>query len=136
MPFYSHTVSYEADYRVDKGAGRILVGLGKWHGTVAKVLVNGKSAGIIGSQPYEIDISALVQPGVNHVGVVVFGSLKNLLGPHHGKINRGLTSPTTSFRSAPAHTPPGTGFDLEGYGLMEPFRVVALITEPVVLRTP
>ena len=81
MPFYSHTVSYEADYRVDKGAGRILVGLGKWHGTVAEVLVNGKSAGIIGSQPYEIDISALVQPGVNHVGVVVYGSLK-CAGPY------------------------------------------------------
>ena len=124
MPFYSHTVSYEADYRVDKGAGRILVGLGKWHGAVAEVLVNGKSAGIIGSQPYETDISALVKPGVNHVGIVVYGSLKNLRGSHHGKINRWLTSPI-SFRSAPAHTPPGTGYDLEGYGLMEPFRVVA-----------
>jgi len=124
MPFYSHTVSYEADYRVDKGAGRILVGLGKWHGTVAKVLVNGKSAGIIGSQPYEIDISALVQPGVNHVGVVVFGSLKNLLGPHHGKIARGLVSPQ-SFRSAPAQPPAGASYDIESYGLMDEFQVVA-----------
>jgi hypothetical protein len=56
--------------------------------------------------------------------VMVYGSLKNLLGPHHGRITRGLVSPQ-SFRSAPAQPPPGAAYDLDGYGLMDEFQVVA-----------
>jgi len=123
LPFYSYTVSYAGTYRLAKKPGNVKVRLGKWSGTLAEVLVNGKSAGIIGWQPYEIDVSSLVRSGNNRVEVVVYGSLKNLLGPHHGKINRGLTGPG-SFRSAPATTPPGAGYDLEAYGLMEDFQVL------------
>ncbi len=109
---------------VQGNGGRTAVQLGKWNGTVAEVRVNGKSAGVIGWQPYEMEITRLMKPGQNTVEVVVTGSLKNLFGPHHGKINRGLTGPQ-SFRSAPAHQPGGAGYDLESYGLLEPFRVVA-----------
>jgi hypothetical protein len=123
LPFYSWTVSYGAGYRLKKGAGRTVVKLGKWHGTVAEVLVNGKPAGVTGWAPYEVDITGAVRDGANRVEVVVYGSLKNLLGPHHGKINKGLVSPW-SFRSAPERLPGGGSYDLEGYGLSEGFRVV------------
>ena len=122
LPFYSNTVSYSGTYRLPT-AGRVMVQLGDWHGTVAEVLVNGTSAGVIGWQPYELDITSLVRKGDSRVEVVVYGSLKNLLGPHHGKINRGLTGPP-SFRNAPAAQPPGASYDLEPYGLMEDFRVL------------
>ncbi len=122
LPFYSHTVAYGRSYTLRRGA-RAAVRLGGWHGTLAEVRVNGKSAGIIGWQPYQLDITGAVKDGSNQVEVVVYGSLKNLLGPHHGKINRGLTSPG-SFRSAPASLPPGTAYDLEGYGLTEEFQVI------------
>ncbi|MBI4908776.1 MAG: hypothetical protein HY820_34465 [Acidobacteria bacterium] len=123
LPFYSHEVIYSK--RVKGSGGRYMVELGKWHGTVAEVRVNGKSAGIVGWQPYQIEITKLLTSGDNTVEVAVTGSLKNLYGPHHGKINRGLTAPQ-SFRSAPAHQPGGISYDMEAYGLMEPFRVVAL----------
>jgi len=125
LPFYSDRVSYSAGYRLGKTAGRYKVRLGKWQGTVAEVLVNGKPAGIIGWQPYELDITdaARATGGEVRVEVIVYGSLKNLLGPHHGKINRGLTSPQ-SFRTAPPHMPAGTGYDLESYGLLEDFKVL------------
>lgn len=123
LPFYSHMVSYGASYSFAKVPARVLVRLGKWHGTVAEVRVNGKSAGTIAWQPYELDIAKFVRPGANRIEVVVYGSLKNLLGPHHGKINRGLTGPG-AFRNAPETTPAGAGYDLEAYGLMEDFQVI------------
>ncbi len=121
LPFYSDRVSYTHTYQFRKG-DTLRVRLGKWQGTLAEVLVNGKHAGIIAWQPYELDVSRFAVPGKNRVEVVVYGSLKNLLGPHHGKINRGLTSPW-SFRSAPSQPPTGTAYDLEPYGLFEDFTV-------------
>ncbi|MBI4890803.1 MAG: hypothetical protein HY821_09290, partial [Acidobacteria bacterium] len=124
LPFYGHTVSYSKSYKLRQG-GAYKVKLGQWAGTVAEVKVNGKSAGIIGAQPYELEIGPLVKTGENMVEVVVYGSLKNTLGPHHGKINRGLTGPG-SFRSAPAQMPAGRQYDQLDYGLMEEFQVAEL----------
>jgi hypothetical protein len=123
LPFYSDRVAYSADYTLAAG-GRQFVRLAGWHGTVAEVRVNGKSAGVIGWQPYELEITPLVHAGKNRIEVIVTGSLKNLLGPHHGKINRGLVSPG-SFRGAPPQQPPGSAYDMERYGLMQGFEVLA-----------
>jgi hypothetical protein len=123
LPMYSQAVSYGRTYQLRRGAGRVKVRLGAWRGTVAEVKVNGKSAGLIGWQPYELDITSLAAAGPNRIEVIVYGSLKNLLGPHHGKIVKGLVSPW-SFRSAPAQPPPGAAYDLEAYGLLEPFQLV------------
>ena len=64
-----------------------------------------------------------MKEGANRVEVAVCGSLKNLLGPHHGKINRGLTAPG-SFRGAPEKMPGGAAYDLESYGLFEDFAIL------------
>ncbi len=125
LPFYSHRVSYEATYRLDPSRHRYKVRLGRWSGTAAEVRVNGKPAGIIGWQPYEAEITEAAQRGENRIQVIVYGSLKNLLGPHHGKIERGLTSPW-SFRNAPEKMPPGANYDQLDYGLLEEFQVVEL----------
>jgi hypothetical protein len=53
----------------------------------------------------------------------VCGSNKNLLGPHHGNPKPGLVAPPM-FRNAPRETPPGSAYDLIGYGLLEDFSVV------------
>jgi len=122
LPFYSHEVAYSRTYELEKG-DVVRVRLGSWRGTVAEVLVNGKSAGLIAWQPYELDITRFVAPGKNRIEVVVCGSLKNVFGPHHGKITRGLTSPW-SFRSAPERQPAGSEYDLDAYGLFDGFTLV------------
>jgi hypothetical protein len=106
------------------GGGRALARLGRWNGTVAEVKVNGKAAGIVFEQPYEIDITRQMKAGGNRVEVTVTGSLKNLFGPHHGKINRGIVTPW-NHRYAPERQPPGSAYDLDPYGLMTGFKVVA-----------
>jgi hypothetical protein len=124
LPFYSDSVSYTRRYALERG-GKYKVVLGKWAGTVAEVRVNGKSAGVIGWQPYELPIGNLARSGQNVVEVLVSGSLKNLLGPHHGNIARGMASPG-NVRNAPATMPPGANYDQFPYGLMEDFKVVRI----------
>ena len=121
MPCYFNGVAYQKTVLLQKGRTYSLK-LGKWDGTVADVRINGKNAGIIGWKPYELDISKYIADGTNEIEVVVFGSLKNLLGPHHNIRQRGIVTPW-SFKNAPQIQPPGEKYDLENYGLFEPFRL-------------
>jgi hypothetical protein len=123
LPFYSDAVGYRRTFRIEPGAGSYKVRLGKWLGTVAEVQVNGTSAGIIGWAPYELDVTKLLRGGRNEVEVLVYGSLKNLLGPHHAKFTPGLIG-AWLWRTAPGHTPPGGQYDLIGYGLFEDFQLI------------
>ena len=54
-----------------------------WMGTAAEILVNGKSAGVICRAPYRLSISEYLVPGENKLTVILYGSNRNLLGPHH-----------------------------------------------------
>jgi len=123
LPFFADAVSYSAAYHLEPGKGPVKVRLGKWRGAVTEVKVNGKSAGIIGWQPYEADISSLVRPGDNRIELVVRGTLRNLLGPHFGNGSRGSVNPG-SWRTAPAAPPSPANYDLDAYGLMEDFQVL------------
>ena len=93
MPFYSWEVQYSKDYQLDEVGGSYMVQLGKWNGTVAEVYVNGEKAGIIGFDPFRLDITSHLQPGKNKVAVRVVGSHKNLLGPHYNSPEKGFVSP-------------------------------------------
>jgi len=123
LPFYSDGVSYSRTYRMSPAEGRYVVRLDTWNGCVASVIVNGKEAGIIGWQPWEADITGLVKDGENTVEVVVYGTLKNLLGPHHNNPPRGRAWPAM-FQNGPDTQPPGSDYDVIGYGLFEDFTVV------------
>jgi hypothetical protein len=125
MPFYSNSVSYIKSFDATEQISAWKIKLNRWRGTVAEVLVNGESAGIIGWEPYELDISDLIKKGRNEVEVKVTGSLKNLLGPHHNNPTYGLVTPW-SFFYAPDNQPPGTAYHLLDYGLLEDFEILCL----------
>ena len=114
---------YTGYYRLEKPRGPLCVELGDWYGSVAEVRVNGESAGIIGWRPFKLDIGKFVKEGENKISVVVYGSLKNVLGPHHNKPPRGRAWPHM-FQSAPEHEPPGAEYDSIGYGLFGDFKVM------------
>ena len=121
LPFYSDKVAYSASFVLDDRT-HVMVRLGKWAGTVATVEVNGKPAGTVFKQPYELRIDPYVSKGDNRITVTVTGSLKNLFGPHHNVAQHGLVTPW-SFKTAPAEQPSGVDYDLLDYGLFEPFVV-------------
>lgn len=118
---YGDAVAYAAEYDVASPAGRYVVSLPKWYGSVAKVIVNGKPAGVIYHQPWECDVTEQVVKGENIIEVTVFGTLKNTLGPHYGNPPLGFASPG-SFNKGPETGPPaGSEYSTIAYGLFEPF---------------
>lgn len=121
-PFYSWDVKYGKSYDIAGLSGRHRVQLGKWSGTVAEVHVNGTKAGIIGYEPYRLDITPFLKEGTNRIEVVVTGSLKNLLGPHYRDPAPGMASPWhwKNIREPVA----GTAYQLEDYGLLEDFELI------------
>lgn len=124
LPFFSDKVAYTRHYTLKAGQAAT-VRLGKWLGSTAEIRVNGKSAAVMVSRPWEADIASLVKDGDNEIEVVVYGSLKNVFGPHLGKINRGLVTPWSHrYPPTPLAQPAGASYDLDGYGLMEDFSVV------------
>jgi hypothetical protein len=118
-PFYSKQVSYRKTFNVDDVGKYYRLRLGNWTGTVAEVLVNGKSAGIIGFEPSSVDVTGLIQKGNNTVDVIITGSNKNLLGPFHNNPKPGLVSPW-HFRGVKKY-PAGNDYQQLDYGLMDDF---------------
>jgi len=121
LPFYSESVKYTKQIAIDH-SGNYEIELPKWNGTVAEVLINGKRQGIIQSRPYTKKIR--LESGKNEVSVVVYGSLKNVFGPHH-VIARGFMRPP-AFRTGKDKMPKGTEYDLLDYGLMEDFKIYSM----------
>lgn len=124
MPFYGHRVSYSKTIRVEK-PGLFEIELPSWSGTVASVRINGTEAGIIQTEPYLFRTE--LPQGENTIDVIVIGSLKNTLGPHHGDLKKGVVKPDL-FRVAPAIQPAGSAYQMIDYGLMEDFKIYALST--------
>ena len=123
QPMYASGVAYRQKYDISQPRGSYRVRLPKWYGSVAEVLVNGKSISHIAHQPWQCDVTKAIVSGVNMVEVVVIGTLKNTLGPHHGKPELGQAWPAM-FRVVPESGPPaGQDYDTVGYGLFEPFVV-------------
>ena len=128
-PFYAAGVAYQQQFEVGRPAGRYVVALPAWYGSVAEVRVNGQSAGYIVAAPWECDVTRLVRRGANRVEVVVIGTLKNTLGPHHGNPGLGSAWPGM-FRKGPENgPPPGTHYHTVGYGLFAPFELRQVVAK-------
>jgi hypothetical protein len=120
-PFYAQGVAYRQQFQTDTPTGKYYVALPKWYGSVARVNVNGKVAGYITAPPWECDVTKRLKRGDNTIEVVVIGTLKNTLGPHHGKQALGSAWPGM-FQNGPKDgQPPGADYANVGYGLLEPF---------------
>jgi len=122
-PFYAAGLSYEQNFKIPKLKGRYIVSLNGWYGSVSKVFVNDKTAGYIYHRPWECDVTQLVKAGTNTITVVVIGTLKNTLGPHHGNPPLGSAWPGMFHRAPETGPPAGGQYRTVGYGLFERFEL-------------
>lgn len=122
QPFYSWDMKYSKSYHITDLSGTYLVKLGRWTGTVAEVYVNGTKAGIIGFDPYRLNVTPYLKEGANQIDVHVIGSLKNLLGPHYKNPAPGLASPGhwKNINEPIA----GADYQMMDYGLMDDFELM------------
>ena len=127
-PFYSAGVAYREKFNVADPSGRYLVRLPSWYGSVAKVLVNGKLAGHIFAPPWDCEVTRALKRGENTIEVVVIGTLKNTLGPHHGNPALGAAWPGNFQRGPNPGPPSGAQYSTVGYGLLAPFELQRIQT--------
>jgi len=121
FPFYSQKVAYTENFSLAKKTGASYkVKLKKWNGSVAEVLVNGQSAGLIAWQPYELDVTPFLKDGTNEIAIKVTGSLKNTFGFFYQQ-NDGWIFGPWSWNSAPDKIPSASEYFLMDYGLMDKF---------------
>ncbi|MDR2675345.1 MAG: hypothetical protein LBC18_10925 [Opitutaceae bacterium] len=131
MPFYSDKVVYTRIFdiaSVNRASTDYFVQLppspSGWYGATARVVVNGRQAGFVMSAPWRVKATDLLRDGANEISVEVYGTPKNLLGPHHVGHVRGTAWPA-HFQSAPKNQPSGAAYDNIGYGLFAPFELLS-----------
>ncbi len=123
LPFYSADVSYTQTFNISQTGDRHFVKLTDWYGSVAEIVVNGRTAGYIYHQPWECDVTEFITAGTNTIEVVVTGTLRNMLGPHHNNPPVGSTWPKM-FQTAPeTGPPPGKKYFNISCGLFRPFEL-------------
>lgn len=124
LPLYGAGVAYLETFELTLPLGRYRVKLPSWYGSVARVIANGRNAGIIEAPPYERDVTPYLKEGKNTIEVVVIGTLKNTLGPHHAGTRLGSAWPGMFHRAPQGGPPAGLTYATVGYGLMQPFVLV------------
>ncbi len=125
LPFYSGNVAYRG--RIDCPLSpdqRLMVRLGQWRGSAVRVLVDGRSAGLIWHEPYELDITDTLTGPQCELVIEVLGHRRNSHGPLHNS------------QKWPAWTGPGSfvttgqewfdGYQLVPCGLLTPPQIVVM----------
>ncbi len=85
--FYAGNMAYKVDVSFRRGE-QVRLRLKDPAATAVRVEVNGKPAGVLGWQPWELDITSALRNGQNSVEVIVLGSLENSFGPVHNDTYR------------------------------------------------
>jgi len=70
-----------------------------------------------------LDISDFIQDGENDVNIIVYGTLKNTLGPFHKNPPLGRAWPGSFREGAKLGYPPGSEYSVVAYGLFEDFNL-------------
>lgn len=122
MPFYFGQVSYSQTYDIENISGNYAVELNDPSGTICEVAVNGISGGTMISPPYRSDITSLLKKGENKIEIIVTGSLKNLLGPHHN--DPPLNSIRPFYWQGVKNYPSGNDYRQLDYGLTTDFKLI------------
>ena len=124
LPFYSQSIRYIQNFEISKNEkASFKVKLKKWNGTVAEAFVNNVSAGIISWQPYELDITSLINNGNNEIALKVFGSLKNSFGHFFSKKTQNIYGPYL-WNNAPKIPAVPKDYFFNDYGLFDMFELL------------
>ena len=115
MPFYSGGVVYGYKATLAEDAKSAVVTLDKYDATIVSVKVNGCYAGFIGEEGgHSLEVGKYMKAGENTIEFRVAGSLKNILGPHHG-FNKYIPYDWSMYERG--HVPTAVEYAFNEYGL-------------------
>ena len=119
LPFYSGSLSYSTTIPAKLSRGqRLFVRVPSYRGTAVRVLVNGKSAGLIGWEPNEVDITDFLEDDKVRLAIEIIGHRRNSHGPLH--LNRKQPKWTGPNEFMTSHQHWTDSYQLVPCGLMEP----------------
>ena len=123
LPFYSGAVTYRTAIQQGPAKGeRVVVQLPKYAAACVRILVDGKSAGVIAWPPHEADITDLLTGEKQELGIQVISSRRNSFGPLHRVPPAGQpTGPPSFVTAGPAWT---DDYSLVPYGLLAPPKLI------------
>ncbi|NTU51316.1 MAG: hypothetical protein HGA94_02625, partial [Candidatus Aminicenantes bacterium] len=124
-PFYGDGVRYRRTVVLpqDASASSIRLRLGPRLGATAEVFVADKRVGTAAFPPYEVDLTGVLAPGANEISVVVYGTLRNTLGPFHNDPPLGRAWPGAFQLGAKGGRPAGSSYSSVDYGLFQDFKI-------------
>ena len=115
MPFYSSGVNYCYKATLHEDVKSAVLTLDKYEATIVSVTVNGIYAGFIGEEGgHSLEIGKYMKAGENDITVRVAGSLRNVLGPHHG-FNKYIPYDWSMYERG--HVPTADEYAFSEYGL-------------------
>ncbi|HBG77282.1 MAG TPA: hypothetical protein DDW84_00320 [Phycisphaerales bacterium] len=84
MPFYAGRLKMSSKMpQINLQADRAILELKNLDASAAQVEIDGKTVGHFVSRPFEIDITKEINQCGKVLAITLYGSLRNLLGPHH-----------------------------------------------------
>ena len=98
MPFYAGMVEYAIqmpEISLERYQG-VYMSLEKLNAACVEVFVNDDKIGYITARPYRLDISEYYKPG-RRLRIILYSTLRNLLGPHHHKDGELMFNSPLSF---------------------------------------
>jgi hypothetical protein len=104
-PFHRDSFIYTASTDLPPAGGsRVVLCLDRPNGSGVGVTINGRPVGDILWSPYELDITDHVQAGANDFQLCLYGTNRNLFGPHHHPMG-------DLYLMGPHQFEPGDGWD-------------------------
>ena len=108
-------INYCYKATLDEDAKSAVLTLDKYEATIVSVTVNGIYAGFIGEEGgHSLEIGKYMKAGENDITVRVAGSLRNVLGPHHG-FNKYIPYDWSMYERG--HVPTADEYAFSEYGL-------------------
>jgi hypothetical protein len=86
-PFYAGPMTYRQQFAIRTPRAQVICQVADLS-QAAEVFVNGRLAGRLLWRPFEVDITPFLRRGANELGLRIYGSLRNTLGPWHLPGNR------------------------------------------------
>jgi len=88
LPFYTGRIAINkdiSDFALAEGE-KVMLKADNLDVPIAEVFIDGVRAGVLTAHPLTLDITEFVQKGAKNVEIVLYSSLRNLMGPHHHHI--------------------------------------------------
>ena len=122
-PMFSGSMSYQAPMELETACHGLQWHVPEWAGAVMQVRLDGEALGHIAFPPYTVSVYRDFPAGHYNFEIEVFGTPKNLLGPHHAP---GAIPGPGTWDLAPKAAPAGEAYEIQPQGLLGPIKVYPL----------